>query len=204
MALTRVQAPRSLAHVEGLLAFGAGALLIYRGITGRWPSLVRRSSSDDTKRALGGEGGVHVKASQRLDVPVSVVYRYWRRLENLPQFMTHLDSVTETTSDRSHWVAIGPAGLRFEWDAEIINDRYNSLLAWRSLPGADVVNAGSVNFHQIHDGRGTQVDVHLQYDPPGGKVGAGLATLLGSNPAKAIREDLRRFKQILEAGGRPS
>ena len=110
-------------------------------------------------------------------MPVADVYRFWRRLENLPRFMTHLDRVTEGSDGKSHWVAAGPAGLAVEWDAEIINEVENKVLAWRSLPGSDIVTAGSVNFDAARGGRSTQVSVHLQYAPPAGKAGAlvGLA-----------------------------
>jgi uncharacterized membrane protein len=117
--------------------------------------------------------------------------------------MTHLHRVTETGDGTSHWVAAGPAGLVVEWEAEIINEVENRVLAWRSLPGSDVVTAGSVNFEAIRGGRGTQVSVHLQYAAPTGKVGALVASLFGREPAQTIREDLRHFKQLLEAGEIP-
>jgi len=136
----------------------------------------------------------------RLEVPIGDVYRFWRRLENLPQVMTHLDRVVEGTDGRSHWSVSGPAGLAVEWDAEIINELENKVLAWRSLPGSDVVTAGSVNFDAVRGGRSTQVSVHLQYAPPAGKAGALVASLFGREPSQTIREDLRRVKQLLEAG----
>ena len=114
--------------------------------------------------------------------------------------MTHLDRVTESADGKSHWVAGGPAGLAVEWDAEIINDVDNKLIAWRSLPGSDVVTAGSVSFDAARAGRSTQVSVHLQYAPPAGKAGALIASLFGREPSQTIREDLRNFKQLLEAG----
>jgi uncharacterized membrane protein len=114
--------------------------------------------------------------------------------------MAHLDRVTETSGSHSHWVARGPAGLAVEWDAEIINEVENKLIGWRSLAGSDVVTAGSVNFDAARGGRLTQVSVHLQYAPPAGKAGAFLASLFGREPSQTIREDLRRFKQLLEAG----
>ena len=152
---------------------------------------------------MGGDRGLHVRESIRLEVPVADVYRFWRRLENLPTFMTHLDRVTETPGGKSHWVAAGPGGLAVEWDAEIINEVENEVLAWRSLPGSDVVTAGSVNFDAARGGRSTQVSVHLQYAPPAGKAGALLASLFGREPSQTIREDLRHFKQLLEAGEIP-
>jgi uncharacterized membrane protein len=144
-----------------------------------------------------------VRESIRLEVPLADVYRFWRRLDNLPQFMTHLDRVTEAENGTSHWVASGPAGVRVEWDAEIINEIENEVLAWRSLPGSDVVTAGSVNFGPARGGRSTQVSVHLQYAPPAGKAGAFVASLFGREPSQTVREDLRHVKQLLEAGEIP-
>jgi uncharacterized membrane protein len=178
----------------------SSAPLLYRGITGRWPNFLNGVQSDDTRAALSGVRGVHVRESIRLECPVDDVYRYWRRLGNLPQFMAHLDRVTETSDSQSHWVARGPAGLAIEWDAEIINELENKLIGWRSVPGSDIVTAGSVNFDAVRGGRVCQVSVHLQYAPPAGKAGAFLASLFGREPSQTIREDLRRFKQLLEAG----
>ena len=138
-----------------------------------------------------------------MEVPVAEVYRFWRRLDNLPRFMTHLNRVSETPGGTSHWVAAGPAGIAVEWDAEIINEIENKLLAWRSLPGSDVVTAGSVSFVAARSGRSTQVSVHLQYAPPAGKAGALVASLFGREPSQTVREDLRHFKQLLEAGEIP-
>lgn len=216
----------ALADAEAWLALGAGSLLViagvsrrsaigaclaisaapllYRGITGRWPVVTGRAvRRGDTKVALGGARGVHVREAVRLEVPVAEAYRYWRRLENLPQFMSHLHRVTEAADGRSHWVAAGPAGLSVEWDAEIVNDIEDQLLAWRSLPGSDVATAGSVRFDATRGGRGTQVTIHLQYAPPGGKAGALIASLFGREPSQTIREDLRHFKQLVEAGEIP-
>ena len=216
----------SLGDVENLLALGTGALLLlvgatrrsaggaclaassapllYRGVTGRWPDLLNgHARSDSGKAALAGGRGVHVRESVRLEAPIADVYRFWRRLDNLPRFMTHLERVTEASDGTSHWVASGPAGLAVEWDAEIINEVENKVLAWRSLPGSDVVTAGSVNFHGARAGRSTQLSVHLQYAPPAGKAGALVASLFGREPSQTIREDLRHFKQLVEAGEIP-
>lgn len=214
----------SLATVESRAAFGAGALLFlfgakqgrlaglglmaasapffYRAATGRWPAVVTGPwASDDTKVALAANRGVHVRESVRLELPVAEVYRFWRRLDNLPRFMRHLEAVTEHAgTTRSHWVVTGPAGLRVEWDAEIINEVEHDTLAWRSLPDADVVTAGSVTFRPVRGGRSTQLTVHLQYAPPAGRAGAFLASLFGQAPEQTVREDLRRLKQLLEAG----
>ena len=216
----------SLADVEDWLALGAGALLLfvgasrrspfgvglalsatpllYRGFTGRWPDVLNGDRNrDSTKDALGGDRGVHVRESIRLELPVADVYRFWRRLDNLPRFMKHLDRVIETSDGWSHWVISGPGGLTVEWDAEIINEVENKVLAWRSLPGSDVVTAGSVSFDGVRGGRSTQVSVNLQYAPPAGKAGALVASLFGREPSQTVREDLRQFRQLLEAGEVP-
>jgi uncharacterized membrane protein len=188
----------------GALLAASSAPLLYRGITGHWQTLANGfTPSDNTKTALAGTRVVHVHESIRLEVPLPDVYGFWRRLENLPRFMTHLNQVTESSDGQSHWVAVGPGGLAVEWDAEIIKEVDDKLIAWRSLPGSDVVAAGSVNFDAVRAGRSTEVSVHLQYAPPAGKAGAWIASLFGREPSQTIREDLRHFKQLLEAGEIP-
>jgi uncharacterized membrane protein len=158
-------------------------------------------SSGETRDALSGSGGINVRESVRLECPIDDVYRFWSRLENLPTFMEHLVAVSDLGGGRSHWVARGPGGVRVEWDAEVINQIQNKVLAWRSLPGGDVVSAGSVTFAGARgDDRGTQVTVTLQYDPPAGRLGKLVAAAFGREPSQTIREDLRRLKQLLEAG----
>jgi uncharacterized membrane protein len=189
---------RSIAGV-GLTV--AAAPLLYRGLTGQWPEIVRSfTERDDTRRALGGDAGIAVRDSVRVEQPIADVFRFWRRFENLPQFMEGLESVTEGADGRSHWVARGVGGLRAEWDAEIVNEVENKVIGWRTLPDSDVAIAGSVNFDGVRGGRGTQVTVSLQYAAPGGRASDLLARLLGRAPAQTIREDLRRLKQVLEAG----
>jgi uncharacterized membrane protein len=85
-----------------------------------------------------------------------------------------------------------------EWDAEIHNEIPNELIAWRSLAGSEVDNAGSVHFMPTANGD-TEVRVVLRYDPPAGKLGATVARLLGEDPSHQVSEDLRRLKQVVEA-----
>jgi uncharacterized membrane protein len=139
----------------------------------------------------------------RLERPLPEIYRFWRDLENLPRFMTHLESVQDLGNGRSRWVAKGPAGVKVEWEAEIINEVEDKVIGWRSLPNSDVVTAGSVNFDAARAGRSTQVTVHLQYAPPGGRLGKVIAEIFGDEPRQTIREDLRRLKWLLEAGEIP-
>ena len=191
-----------------LLAVLAGTFLVYRGLAGNCPlyQAAGFSTSDSTspQTAVAARHGSRVAHAVTINKPVGDVYRFWRDFENLPHFMTHLLDVDTTADGRSHWVARGPMGLRVEWDAEIITDTPNRVIAWRSLPGADVDSAGSVQFHDRGPGRGTEVRVELKYDPPAGKIGTLVARLFGENPDRQVREDLRRLKQILEAGQVPT
>jgi uncharacterized membrane protein len=143
---------------------------------------------------------VHIEKSIAIEKSPEELYSFWRDFTNLPLFMRNLDSVTVLDATRSHWVARGPAGTRVEWDAEIYNEIENELIAWRSTENADVVNAGSVRFQKAPTGHGTFVRVTMNYNSPAGTVGASLAQLLGVDPGQLIKEDLRRLKQLAEAG----
>ena len=143
---------------------------------------------------------VHVETSIAINKSPEELYAFWRDFKNLPIFMKNLESVTEMDRWNSHWVAKGLGGARVEWDAEVYNEEENKLIAWRSLENADVVNAGSVRFEKAPEGRGTYVRVTMNYNPPAGKLGATVAQLLGTEPLQLIKEDLRRLKQVLEAG----
>ncbi|EIV95453.1 SRPBCC family protein [Frankia sp. QA3] len=127
------------------------------------------------------------------------LYRRWHDFESLPTFMYHLDSV-RTTDGTSHWKVRGPAGTKIEWDARIVEDRPGELIAWRSVDHSDVRNAGTVRFRPAPGGRGTEVQVDLEYQPPAGAAGVALAKVLGEEPGQLLTEDLRRFKQLMETG----
>jgi uncharacterized membrane protein len=131
-------------------------------------------------------------------------YAFWRNLRNLPRFMAHLEAVEVQDERRSHWVARAPGGTTVEWDAEIVEDQPNERIAWRSLESSDVPNSGTVRFEQAPGGRGTLVRVELRYEPPGGELGRSVAKLFGEEPEQQVDADLRRFKQVLEAGEVPT
>jgi uncharacterized membrane protein len=182
-----------------------GAGLIARGLAGWCPvnaATGRKRLRDDPRRALAGARGFRLEESVTIAQPIDEVFAYWRNLTNLPVFMPSLERVEMADPWRSHWVMRGPAGTRVEWDAEIINEEPPNLIGWQSLPGADMASAGSVNFRPAR--LGTEVRVLMQYNPPAGKVGGLVAWLAGQSPAFQLREDLRRFKQILETGELPT
>ena len=152
------------------------------------------------KAADAKEQGIRVHKSVTVNRPADEVYGFWRRFENLPRFMKNLESVQVTGDRRSHWKAKDPAGETIEWDAETTEDRPNELIAWRSLDGADVPNAGVVRFVRAPGGRGTEIHVEMRYAPPAGKLGSLFAKLFGKEPSQQVDGDLRRFKQVMEIG----
>lgn len=187
-----------------------GGTLIARGSTGHcymYDALGVNTAGTETGNPLvsvPAGHGIKVEKSVTVNRSPEEVYRFWRDFQNLPRFMNHLESVSDLGSGRSHWVAKAPAGKTVEWDAEVYNEKENELIAWRSLEGADVDNAGSVRFEPAPEGRGTVVRVTLKYDPPAGKLGSLVAKLWGEEPSQQIDEDLRRFKQVMEAGEIPT
>jgi uncharacterized membrane protein len=118
--------------------------------------------------------------------------------------MRHLQAVEITSDNQSHWIASAPFGKTVEWDAEIYTERENELIGWRSLAGSQVDTAGSVQFREAPGDRGTEVTVTLKYDPPAGKLGVAIASIFGGSADFQVREDLRRFKQMMEAGEAPT
>jgi uncharacterized membrane protein len=191
------------------LAFLGGAL-IRRGVTGRCPvytALGMRTSPRGQgweTTSVPYELGIRVDKAITIGAPRHEVYRFWRDLSNLSRFMKNVESVRDLGENRSHWVVSGPASRKLEWDALIVNEAENELIGWRSLPGADVDNAGSVQFKDAPGGRGTEVKIELQYNPPAGPVGALVSMLFGKEPGLQIEEDLRRLRQIVEAGEIPT
>ena len=142
--------------------------------------------------------GVWVERSMIINSTPEKLYRFWHDFENLPRIMPHLETVQVLSPTQSHWVAKAPAGIKVEWDAEIVREQKNELIAWRSLPGAEVVNAGTVRFLRFAEGQ-TEVRVSIVYEPPGGQAGMLLAKLFGEEPGQHIEEDLQRFKQLMES-----
>jgi uncharacterized membrane protein len=186
-----------------------GGTLIARGSTGHcymYDALGVNTAgeTDNPLVSVPAGHGIKVEKSVTVNRSPEEVYRFWRDFQNLPRFMNHLESVTDLGNNRSHWVAKAPAGKTVEWDAEVYNEKENELIAWRSLEGADVDNAGSVRFEPAPEGRGTIVRVTLKYDPPAGKLGSLVAKLWGEEPSQQIEEDLRRFKQVMETGEIPT
>lgn len=175
----------------GLAASAAGAGLVARGVTNL-----------GAKRLLGVGGrrrAIEFDKTININAPVEKVYLFWENYANFPHFMTNVREVRDLGHGRSHWVVAGPAGFSVEWDAVITKHVPNELLAWKSLPGATVENAGLVRFTP-NEGGGTRVEVRLSYNPPAGAIGHAFATLFGANPKREMDADLLRMKSLIETG----
>jgi uncharacterized membrane protein len=184
----------------------AGIALLHRALTGRSQinRVLRRNSALSEGRissvaSLDRGEGRKIEVAVMIHRPPGELFRFWRQLDNLPRFMDNLESVTVLDSRHSHWVAKGPVGTRVEWEAEIHNEIEDELIAWRSLPGADVDQAGSVHFSPAAEGQ-TEVRVVMRYSGPGRGVGDVVAQILGDDPERQIADDLRRFKQVMDTG----
>lgn len=192
--------------VLGVLAGASAAELMYRAVTGFCPvygalgidTADREGTYYNPAASVPYGTGVRVEQSISVAKPARELYDFWRKLETLPQFMEHVEEVTTLTERRSRWRVRAPVGSRVTWEAEIINDVPGQLIGWRSLPGSALHHAGSVHFDQ-RDGL-TEVRVVLEYAPPARYVGASMARILGDDPQRAVAEDLRRFKAIVERG----
>ncbi|MEH2451622.1 SRPBCC family protein [Nostoc sp.] len=178
--------------LRGVLTALAGGGLIYQGAT-------KQSTIQQAQEAIGINQPIKIEKTVTINKPADELYRYWHNFENLPTFMKHLKSVRVDDQKRSHWVANAPLGNSVEWDAEILEDRENEFISWASVEGADVDNSGFVRFKEVSD-RGTEVKVVLEYNPPGGALGATVAKLFGEEPKQQIGDELGRFKMLMEAG----
>ncbi|MGJ5631549.1 SRPBCC family protein [Nostoc sp. CALU 1950] len=179
--------------LRGALTALAGGGLIYQGAT-------KQSTIQQAQEAIGINQPIKVEKTVTINKSAEELYRFWHNFENLPTFMKHLKSVKVYNEKRSHWIANAPLGNSVEWDAEILEDRENEFISWASVEGADVDNSGFVRFKKAPVDRGTEVKIVLEYNPPGGALGATVAKLFGEEPEQQIGDELRRFKMLMEAG----
>ena len=184
------------------VVFGAlGASLIQRGMTGHCPMYQRlgMSSAKSDRPGVPDNVGIGLERSVVINRSREELFAFWRHLPNLARVMRHVERIDLLDEQRSHWEILTPRGRRLSWDALIINEHPNEMLAWESLPGTDVENAGSVRFEPDPHGVGTVVKVKLEYNPPGGLLGRMGAMLLGETVGRELEEDLRQFKQFMES-----
>lgn len=189
----------------GLLLAAAGGELLRRGLSGHsffYEAIGIRTAPRGQGQSISVpyELGIRVDRAITIERPRGEVFRYFRDLRNIPRFMQHVEAVRDLGAGRSHWIVRGPAGRRVEWDAIVHNEIPDDRLAWRTLPDSAVQSAGTVLFRDAPSGRGTEVHVELQYNPPAGILGAAVLQMLGEEPGQRLNDDLHRLKQILELG----
>ncbi len=176
--------------VPGAVLGGTGLTVGLRGLTNL-----------ELRRLLGlgaGRRGITLHKDLHVNAPVEEVFAFWSMMENFPRFMSHVAEVRKLTADRWHWKVRGPAGMTFQWDALVTRYAPNALLAWKSVEGATIENAGIIRFQR--EGEGTRLDIRLSYHPPVGAIGHAFARLLGADPKKQMDDDLLRFKSLMELG----
>jgi uncharacterized membrane protein len=199
----------------GLGIAAVGGAMLHRGATGKCymyqalgmnsavgnePAESATQFGDRILRQNDFSRGLRVSQAFTVGRSKQECYDFWRQLENLPRFMSHIEQVRRLDDRRTHWVAKAPrlAGGKYEWDAETVEDVPGQRISWRSLPGSDIENAGTVRFEESP--RGTIVRAEISYVPPGGRLGNFIVSMLGQSPDRVLREDLRNFKRAMEIG----
>lgn len=200
---TARRARKASLTIAAASVLGITALDVLTAVQLRRKSEEEKSASVLTQKELRGrshDGHFQVNKSITINHSPTELYQFWRNFENLPRFMQHLKEVKVLNEHHSYWIAKAPAGTQVAWDARITEDRPDELIAWESMPDADVHNRGIVTFEPKANGRGTVVRVKIEYDPPGGRIGRAVAQLFGEEPGQQVAGDLKRFKQVIETG----
>jgi uncharacterized membrane protein len=181
----------------GLLVAGLGAALGYRGLTGHCQLYDALGLDAGGSRRNVGNLGVKIDREIVVNATPDRLYGVWRNFENLPRILSQIERVEILSPTRSRWTLAAPVSI--SWEAELINDKLNELIAWRSVGSQWVEHAGSVSFQPMGDGS-TRVHVSLQYDPPGGQVGHAVASLFSEDAGSKVEQDLGNFKRAIEEG----
>lgn len=175
--------------ILGIAGALAGGALLFRA------TKKKRSSSKRAKE-------IQLHTEQTVKGSREELYAYWRNLENLPNFMSHIKKVVEIDEKRSKWTAEVPGGIgTIEWEAVIEQDLRNRHISWRSVANSEIENSGEVRFEDAPAGKGTIVETTISYRPPAGNAGEFVAKLLNPAFEKVVKQDLKQFKKHMEKGG---
>jgi uncharacterized membrane protein len=148
------------------------------------------------------EKGVHLVRSITIDRPITEVYGFWQDLSRLPDAFKHLESIQFLGNNKAHVKLKLPGNLSTEFDAEIYTNVPNEVISWRSLPNSDLANAGSIRFREM--AKGTEVEMTVEYVPPGGALGKAIAEIIGQFPSEYLAGYLREFKELMETSNSES
>lgn len=192
---------RSLKHTpRNYSAIASAGLLLFRGVTGYCPAY----ASAGKKRLPDPTHNINIETTVIVNRPVDTVYSFWRRLENLPLFMTHLKSVKQKEGGKSDWEAYLPGGVgSIHWEAKIVQEIPGEVIAWNSTEHATIDNAGKVTFNDVGQ-LGTAVHVVISYQAPLGIAGQKVMALFTPSVEKMIRRDIVNFKEYVETGKLPA
>jgi len=202
---------------RGALLALAGAELVRRGVTGRCMlydalgvttegegrlgALPHRDEPASRGAVLQARHAIKIERSVMVNRTPAECYATWRDPSNLPRFMQYLEEVARLDDSMARWRLRMPGGRVVEWTAVVFNDLPNELIAWKSTADSDIANAGSVHFRPTNGGRGTEVRLIMEAEPPGaGVMPHSVARLIGVAPDALVQENLRRFKQLMETG----
>lgn len=181
----------------------ASNYLFYRGLSGN--CVVNTTLGRDTADDKAQQPPVDINSRLTINKPREEVYNFWRRLKNLPSIMKNLKDVKEMDDTHSHWEAHIPGGIgSVNWDAEIVKDERNEKLAWRSVPGSGLQNAGEISFKDAKGNGGTELHARINYRPPAGRLGTRVAKFLNPIAEEILKQNLLRFKQVMEGNGVPA
>ncbi|QDG53313.1 SRPBCC family protein [Persicimonas caeni] len=187
----------------GLLAAGVGSGLVYQGL--KQNQLLDGHNLKQKLLNTGASQSTQVRATITIDKPVEEVYAKWKDLSNLSRCMRHVESVRRIDDKHWHWKARAPkTNITVEWDSEIIEEQENEMIVWRSVKGSEIHNEGMIEFKSRPNAEGTEIHAHIVYYPPAGKVGKTIANFLHGISDQIVKEDLRRFKRLLETGEVPT
>jgi len=177
----------------GLQQAAIGGFLLYRGITGYCP-LYAKIGKDTTDLPA-----IRITETIIVNSPREEVYRFWRNLENMPRFMKHLKTVSEIDQTYSHWKVKVPGEFTtIDWTAQITKEEENRYIGWQSIESSKIDNAGKVEFTDALNGIGTELTVEINYFPPAGVIGHGIAKLMNIFFENVVREDIKSFKHFVE------
>lgn len=184
------------------LGVAAIAALAGTAYARRQPEAPRPPDDADRRFREGGHWNDRFAVAGKtvlINRPRAEVYAYWRDLTNQSKFLEDVKAV-RAEGKRFNWTFTGLMGGDVEVEVELTEERENQRLAWASVPGSEIETRGSVTFREAPAGRGTYVELDLEYVPPAGAAGRAVSRLFRAAPQQRIRHGLKRLKMLLEAG----
>ncbi|MGZ3795585.1 MAG: SRPBCC family protein [Pseudobdellovibrionaceae bacterium] len=165
-----------------------------------------RTTQERVERSLEKNPEEEVKSRHAITIRKnpSEVFAFFRDFKNLPLFVQNLRDIQILSEKRSHWILQIKSGATVEWDAEILQEIPDQLIAWRSVEGSEVETAGTIHFEKAPAELGTVVSLAMDYSIPGGKLTEFTLLFTGESPELVIMRNLMRLKAYIETGEIPT